>query len=108
MVMGTDCILVLSPEHIARFHDAGWSKDRFRDELTARLKVQTDDLVRGVNGIEEGLPPEFAGLELDKFRPDGGLMIAHAGGPAGLFSSVIGGWVSGPKGSIPVTREIVR
>lgn len=108
MVMATDAILVLSPEHIARYHDAGWSKERFRDELISRLKFQSDDIIRGAGGIEEGLPAGLEGLELDKFRPDGGLMIAHAGGPAGLFSSVIGGWVSGPKGSIPVTREIVR
>lgn len=108
MIMGTDAIVVLSPEHIARYHDAGWSKDRFRDELISRLKFQSDDVIRGVGGIDEGLPAGFEGMELDKFRPEGGLMIAHAGGPAGLFTSVIGGWVSGPKGSIPVTREIVR
>jgi len=40
-----------------------------------------------------------------KFRP-GGLQIVHAGGNAGLFSAVIGGWVSGPVGSQPVTRAV--
>ena len=40
-----------------------------------------------------------------KFRP-GGLMIVHAGGGAGMFSAVIGGWAGGPGGSAPVTREV--
>ena len=46
-------------------------------------------------------------LTLAKFRP-GGLNIVHAGGTAGLFSAIIGGWVaSGPIGSQPVTKEIM-
>ena len=35
-----------------------------------------------------------------------GLLIAHAGGRAGMFSAIIGGWVSGAMGSQPVTREV--
>ena len=42
---------------------------------------------------------------LPKFRA-GGLLIVHAGGQAGLFSAIIGGWASGAIGSEPVTREI--
>jgi hypothetical protein len=34
------------------------------------------------------------------------LLIVHAGGGAGMFSAVIGGWVGGPGGSRPVTREV--
>jgi hypothetical protein len=30
----------------------------------------------------------------------------HAGGGAGMFSVVIGGWVGGAAGSQPVTREV--
>jgi hypothetical protein len=40
-----------------------------------------------------------------KFRPDG-LWFVHAGGRAGLFSAIIGGWINGPGGSQPVTREV--
>jgi hypothetical protein len=32
--------------------------------------------------------------------------VTHAGGDAGLFSAIIGGWVSGETGSVPVTREV--
>ena len=105
MIFGIDALLVLSPEHMARYVDAGWDRARFRAELEERLMVNTDDIIRGSGGIDEGLPADFAGNQLPKFRP-GGLHIAHAGGPAGLFSSVFAGWVSGPKGSVPVTKEI--
>ncbi len=105
MVYGIDALLVLSPEHMSRYVDAGWDRAQFRAELEERLMVNTDDIIRGTGGIDEGLPADFAGMQLPKFRP-GGLHIAHAGGPAGLFSSVFAGWVSGEKGSVPVTKEI--
>ena len=106
MVMGIDAMLVLSPEHMARYRDAGWSKQRFRDELTAVSMIDSDTILAGAGGIDEGLPADFAGVQLPKFNPDGGLTIVHAGGPAGLFSSVLAGWLRGPGGSIPVTREV--
>ena len=106
MVVGIDALLVLSPEHMARYVDAGWDRARFRAELEDRLMVNSDDIIRVTGGIEEGLPADFAGMQLPKFRP-GGLHIAHAGGPAGLFSSVFAGWVSGPAGSVPVTKPIL-
>jgi hypothetical protein len=51
------------------------------------------------------MPAGVAGGEVPKFRP-GGLLLVHAGGTAGLFSAIIGGWVSGATGSEPVTREV--
>lgn len=105
MVAGIDALLVLSPEHMARYVDAGWDRARFRTELESRLMIETDGIIAGAGGIDEGLPEGFAGMELPKFRP-GGLHIAHAGGPAGLFSSIFAGWVSGATGSVPVTKEI--
>lgn len=105
MVYRIDALLVLSPEHLARFVDAGWSKDDFRTELIAHLQILGSTIVRGADGIDAGLPSTFADSTVPKFRP-GGLLIGVAGGPAGLFSSVFGGWVSGPTGSIPATRPI--
>ena len=64
-----------------------------------------DELARGVGGMAEGLPPGFEGVPVPKFRP-GGLLLAHAGGTAGLFSTVVPGWVSGPGGSEPTTIAI--
>ena len=105
VVMGIDAMLVLSPEHMARYRDAGWDRSRFMEELASHLMVDADTILIGSGGIEEGLPQDFTGMSLPKFRP-GGLLVVHAGGPAGLFSAVIGGWVNGPTGSEPVTKEI--
>jgi hypothetical protein len=105
LVLGMDGMLVLSPEHMARYRDAGWDRARFLAELTEYLMFDTDEIIAGADGIEDGLPPGLAGHRLPKFRP-GGLLVVHAGGPAGLFSAIIGGWINGPGGSDPVTREI--
>ena len=106
MMLGMDAMLVLSPEHMARYADAGWSRDRFMEELSAELLCDADELLAGVRGVAAGLPPAAAGQRVPKFRPSG-LLVVHAGGPAGLFSAIIGGWANGPRGSDPVTREIM-
>jgi hypothetical protein len=104
-VIAADAVLVVSPEHARVFRDAGWTKARLRQELEALLAIPGTELVQGAGGIAEGLPERFAGMTLPKFRP-GGLLIVHAGGTAGLFSAIIGGWVSGAVGSEPVTMEV--
>ena len=105
MMLGMDGMLVLSPEHMARYADAGWSRERFMEELGTELLFDAGELLAGTRGIDAGLPPAAAGHKVPKFRP-GGLLVVHAGGPAGLFSAIIGGWANGPRGSDPVTREI--
>ena len=60
----------------------------------------------GAGGIAEGVPEGFAEVPaLPKFQPDG-LLLAYAGGGAGLFSQIIGGWVGGDIGSKPVCRPV--
>lgn len=106
LVIGFDAILVISPDHGRIFAEAGWNRDRLLDELHSRLLAPGADLVRGAHGIAEGVPPHLGSAEaLPKFRP-GGLMIAYAGGGAGLFSSIIAGWANGAIGSDPVTRAV--
>ena len=105
LAMVWDAILVVSPEHGRVFREAGWSKARLREALSAHLQLAGDDLVVGSGGMAEGLPAGFAGTTIPKFR-DGGLLIVHAGGTAGLFSAIIGGWASGAVGSEPVTKAI--
>jgi hypothetical protein len=101
-----DAMLVVGPEHGRVFREAGWSKARLRQELDELLTVPGRLVVRGAGGIAEGMPARVAEANLPKFRP-GGLLIVHAGGTAGLFSAIIGGWVGGAAGSEPVTREVV-
>ncbi len=106
LVMGFDAILIIGPEHASRFAEAGWTKDQVNEEIINHSIRETDELIRGADGISEGLPDVFAGSTLPKLRPDGGLIILHGGGAAGLFSATIGGWITGDKGSTYQTREI--
>jgi hypothetical protein len=104
--MAADAILVVSPEHGHIFRQAGWTKARLKDELETLLQIPGKELVRGAQGIAEGIPEGMESMTLPKFRP-GGLNLVHAGGTAGRFSAIISGWVaSGPRGSQLVTKEI--
>jgi thiol-disulfide isomerase/thioredoxin len=103
--MAFDAMLVVSPEHGRVLADAGWDRARLVAELDQLLVLPADELRRGADGMAEGVPDALAGVDLPKFRP-GGLLVVHAGGDAGLFSAVVGGWVSGDAGSTPVTTEV--
>ena len=106
MVLASDAILVVSPEHERVFKDAQWTKKMVKDRLMELLTISSDDLIAGAGGIAEGLPAKLAGRQLPKFR-EGGFNIVRAGGSAGMFSAIIAGWgASGTTGSTPVTREI--
>ncbi|HEY1797254.1 MAG TPA: thioredoxin family protein [Stellaceae bacterium] len=101
-----DALIVISPEHHRTFREAGWTKARLYEELYRLTEIPGEDLARGAKGIDEGGSPDRAGTMVPKFRP-GGLMLVRAGGDAGMFSGIIGGWSSsGPRGSTPVTREV--
>lgn len=105
LALGFDAFVVVSPEHARVFAAAGWSKQRLRQEILGLLTGPGDELVRGAGGCAEGLPEQLAEAQIPKFQPDG-LWFVHAGGKAGLFSAVIGGWVRGAGGTLPVTREV--
>jgi hypothetical protein len=105
LALAWDALLVVSPEHGRVFREAGWSKARLREELDGLLRRPGAEMIRGAGGIAEGLPAAMAEAAVPKFRP-GGLLVVHAGGTAGMFSAILGGWVSGAVGSEPVTREV--
>jgi len=106
LALSFDAVLVVSPEHARVFREAGWDKARLRKELLELLTAPGSELVRGAGECAEGLPEFLADVAITKFQPEG-LLIVHAGGRAGLFSSIIGGWVNGDAGSRPVTLEVV-
>jgi hypothetical protein len=103
--LGFDAVLVVGPEHARVFAESGWDRQRVLDELHARLQLPGEEIVRGAGGMAEGVPEAFRSLTLPKFRPEG-ILLVHAGGGAGLFSAMIGGWANGAVGSQPVTKEI--
>ena len=101
-----DAMLVVCPEHHRTFRQAGWSRARLSEELHRLCEIPGEELVAGAKGIAEGGAPSLAGTTVNKFRP-GGLLIVRAGGDAGMFSGIIGGWsAGGARGSLPVTKEV--
>ena len=107
MALSQRAVLVLSPEHYALFAEAGWDRARIEQEINAATEREGDDLVAGAHGVGEGMPADVAGQKVPKFQP-GGLLIVRAGGPAGLFSAILPGWIAGRHHLElqPVTKEI--
>jgi hypothetical protein len=105
LALAFDAVLVVGPEHGRVFRLAGWTRDHLLARLDELLQLPGDELVRGAGGVAEGLPATVAGMTLPKFRP-GGILVVHAGGGAGLFSTIIAGWANGATGSQPVTKEV--
>ena len=105
-VLSFDAILVVSPDHSRVYAEAGWDREKILSELYARLNIPGTELVKGAHDMAEGLPAKFADRTVPKFKA-GGILLAHAGGGAGLFSSIIGGWANGAMGSTPVTRPVL-
>ena len=106
LVGASDALVVITPEHARVFHDGGWSKAEVKEAFHRQLQIPGHDLVTGAGGITEGLPPSERKKTLAKFRR-GGINIVRAGGGAGMFSAIIGGWpASGETGSSPVTHRI--
>ena len=127
LALMSDAVLVVSPEHARVFREAGWSKAQLRTRLLELGTKPLGEIAAGAGGCAEGMSMSVAGMlgalgpvdpggqggppsdpaqiPVPKFTPDG-LLIVHAGGSAGLFSAVIGGWARGAIGSQPVTREV--
>jgi hypothetical protein len=100
-----DAILVVGPEHARVFAEGAWTKAQLKARLHELLQLPGSEIVRGAGGMTEGVPEAFRDATLPKFRDDG-LLVVHAGGGAGLFSAIIGGWANGATGSQPVTAEV--
>jgi hypothetical protein len=104
-----DAMLVVGPEHGRIFRTAGWSRERVQEELHRLSHGRAGDLVRGAGGIAEGLAPEWVSdpeAPVPKFAAAERILLAYTGGDAGLFSMVIGGWVSGEIGSAPQSGSV--
>ncbi len=105
LVLGFDAILAVAPDHSRVFIDSGWTRQQTAGRINELTTRPGSELVRGADGIAEGVPDFLAEADLPKFR-EGGLHLVHCGGGAGLFSAVIGGWVNGEVGAQPVCVEI--
>ena len=109
MRLAMDALLVVGPEHGRIFREAAWDRARVRQELFERSSAPAGDLVRGAGGIAEGIESRWVtdpAAPVPKFAAPERILLTYAGGDAGLFSMVYGGWVSGEIGSEPVTRSV--
>lgn len=101
-----DILVVVCPEHAEVFRRDGWTKEQVRARMheatlrPLRALAPDDDCGEGVrtDGDPEALVP--------KFCSPANIHLVVAGGEAGKFSAVFGGWMSGAAGSIPVSRVI--
>ena len=88
------CIVVLSPEHYRIYQEAGWGRREIERALYEATIRPGREILAGINGIGEGVPPNRAEELIPKFHEDG-LVVVRAGGPAGLFSGILPGWLAG-------------
>lgn len=104
-----DALLVIGPEHGRIYKEAGWDPERTRKELFAKSSSPAGELARGAGDMAEGIETRWVTdpqAPIPKFASPDRILLAHAGGDAGLFSMVYGGWVAGEIGSQPVTRSV--
>jgi hypothetical protein len=104
-----DAMLLVGPEHGRIFKQAGWSRAQVQERLHELTHAPAGSLVRGAGGSPEGIEAQWVSdpdMPVAKFASADRILIAYAGGDAGLFSMVFGGWAAGEIGSAPVTRSI--
>ena len=113
--MGTNCLLVVVPEHVDTFMRDNYSKADIRariQEVTARpIRDLAADEISGVGFKPEAISAmdsDALARKLPKFRTEEDIHIVVAGSEAGKFSGAFHGWVTGEVGSIPVSRKIAE
>jgi hypothetical protein len=109
MRLAFDAMLLVGPEHGRIFREAGWSRAQVQQRLHELTHSPAGELVRGAGGSPEGIEARWVSdpaMPVAKFAAADRILLAYAGGDAGLFSMVFGGWAAGEIGSAPVTRSI--
>jgi hypothetical protein len=104
-----DALLLVGPEHGRIFRDAGWDRARVQERLHELTHSPAGTLAKGAGGVPEGIEPKWIAdpeMAVAKFAAPDRILLAYAGGDAGLFSMAFGGWASGEIGSAPQTRSV--
>ena len=109
----TNCLLVVSPEHVDTFKRGDYSKADVRRRMQeVGAKFYRDLVVDDDSGV--GLKPAQAAqmgeekldAAVEKFKDDSDIHMVVAGSEAGKFTGSFHGWVTGSRGSIPVSKKI--
>jgi len=104
-----DAMLLVGPEHGRIFKEAGWSRAQVQQRLHELTHSPAGSLVRGADGSPEGIEAQWVSdpdMPVAKFASADRILVAYAGGDAGLFSMVYGSWAAGEIGSAPVTVSV--
>lgn len=104
-----DAVAVVGPEHGRIFREAGWTREQVQQRLFELTTSPAGEIVRGAGGSPEGVDPQFVSdpaMPVAKFAAPDRILLAHAGGDAGLFSMVFCTWAAGDIGSQPVTKAV--
>lgn len=96
LALWSKAVLVLCPDHYAIFRQAGWARAEIEAGLREALRRPGRDLVKGAQGVAEGIDPSRAEDVVDKFTEDG-LLVVRAGGKGAGQSAIIGGWAAQRK-----------
>jgi hypothetical protein len=112
-----DALIVVAPEHVDTLSRDGYDKPKIRE----RIQQVTSRPVRDLAADEDsgvGIPKEKidaliaagdnAALDkrVPKFASEANIHLVVAGGDAGKFSAAYHGWVTGPMGSVVVSKKI--
>lgn len=103
--MDDTSLFVVSPEHVAMFADAGWSRERVREAIWS-------DVQRPVGELRRGDHPRCIDDQADdaamvhKWPSPENIVLVVAGAHAGRYSAVFGPADEGVN-SKPVTKEVV-
>lgn len=106
-----DAIVVVCPEHAATLAADGFTKRDARDFLFEHSGVPVwafeHEGTEGTQNVGTYVEVEIDGQpHYRKFDDPSQIRLIVAGGTAGKFSAVLGGWLAGPKGSQTVTYPI--
>ena len=102
-----DALLVVCPEHHRTFRERRLDRRRGSTRnSTGSARSPATIWSPAPRASPRAARPRWPARRSTSSGP-GGLMIVRAGGEAGMFSGIIGGWsAGGPRGSMPVTREV--
>jgi hypothetical protein len=109
MRLAVDALVLVSPEHGRLFREAGWDRARVQQRCWELTHAPAGELIRGAGGVAEGLDPKWVSdpaMSVPKFAAADRILLAYAGGDAGLFSMIFGSWVAGEIGSAPVSKSV--
>jgi hypothetical protein len=111
-----DILLVISPEHVDTLWHDRWGKEEVRRQIQhitsrpLRELLPTEDF-GGLGALPDQVnqkqrTEEELNKRIPKFQSTKNINMVVAGGPAGKFSVMFGGWASGIYGSVPTSRKI--